>query len=79
MLYQKSIQVRLQNQLIPAGLEPILSRTEKSWIALYYRQLSTNIKIKILKLIPVLLARALGPWGITNWFYFIILHFNIRG
>ncbi len=26
-----------------------------------YRQFSTNIKVKIIKLIPVLLARTLGP------------------
>ncbi len=40
-----------------AGLEPVLSHTEKSCIASYYRQLSKNIKINIkimLELIPVL-------------------------
>ena len=34
----------LRNQLISAGLEPVLSHAEKS----YYRQFSKNIKIKII-------------------------------
>ena len=42
------------DQLISAGLEPVLSHSEKSCITLYYRQYSTYIKIKIIKLIPVL-------------------------
>ena len=35
-----------RHRLISAGLEPVLGHTEKSCIASYYRQLSTNIKIK---------------------------------
>ena len=41
--------VWLQNQLISLELEPVLSLNEKLCIALCYRQLSTNNKIKILK------------------------------
>ena len=37
----------LQNQLLSAGLEPVLGNTEKSCIAAYYREFSTNIKIHI--------------------------------
>ena len=36
--------VWLQNRLIFTGLEPFLSHTEKSSIASYYVQFSTNIK-----------------------------------
>ena len=36
------------------GLRPVLSYTENSCIASYCRQFSTNIEIKIMKLIPVL-------------------------
>ena len=43
--------------MLSAGLEPVLSHTEKLCIASNYGQFSTNIKIKILKLIPVLLVR----------------------
>ena len=53
------LQVWLGNQLLSAGFEQVLSQTENSCIALNYRQFSTNIKIKIIKLIPVLLARAM--------------------
>ena len=35
----------LRNWLLSAGLEPVLSHTEKSYIASYYRQSSKNIKI----------------------------------
>ena len=35
---------RLRNQLISAGLEPVLSLTEKIFIASYYIKFSTNIK-----------------------------------
>ncbi len=51
--------VWLQNLLLSTGLEPVLSQTEKLCIASNYRQSSTNIKIKIIKLIPFFLA----PWG----------------
>ncbi len=44
-----------ENWLLSAGLELVLSQTEKSCIASNYRQFSTNIKIKIIKLIPVLI------------------------
>ncbi len=49
-----------------AGLEPVLSQTEKSFIESNYKQFSTNIKIKIIKLIPVLSARAFGPSRLTK-------------
>ena len=48
--------------LLSAGLEPVLSQTEKLCIASNYRQFSTNIKIKIIRLIPVLLAQAFGSY-----------------
>ena len=52
------------------GLEPFLSHTEKSCIAPYYRQFSTIVKIKFIKLIPFFLAR--GAFGLSmylqNWF-----------
>ena len=44
-----SFPVGLPNRLISAGLEPVQSHTEKSYIKSYYRQFSTNIKIKIIK------------------------------
>ncbi len=50
------IPVWLCYRLISTGLELVLSHTEKSGIASYYRQFSTNMKIKIIKSIPVLLA-----------------------
>ena len=46
--------------LLSAGLEPVLSQTEKLCIASNYRQFSTNIKIKIIRLIPVLLSKGPG-------------------
>ena len=51
--------VWLRNRLISTGLEQVLSHTKKC-IASYYRKCSKNIKIKILKLIPILFARAFG-------------------
>ena len=42
--------VWLQNRLISAGLEPVLSHAEKSCIALYDRQFYTNVKIEIIRL-----------------------------
>ncbi len=47
-----NIPVWLRNRLLSAGLEPVLSQTEKACIASNYRQFSTNIKIKIIKLKP---------------------------
>ncbi len=38
------------NRLLSAGLEPVLSQTEKACTGSNYRQFSTNIKIKIIKL-----------------------------
>ena len=52
--------VRPQNRFISAWLEPVFSQTEKSCIESYYRQFSTNIKLKIKRLIPVLLAMPLA-------------------
>ncbi len=72
----------LSNQLISTGLEPVLSHTEKSYIASYYKQFPTHIKIKNIKSISVLLARALGPSGlgaIITGFHLVIFHFNIHG
>ena len=47
------IAVWLRNLLISAGLEQVLSHTEKSCIASYNKQFSRNIKTKIIKLISV--------------------------
>ena len=58
--------VLLRNRLIYAGLEPVLSNTEKSFITSYYRQISTIIKIKILKLITVLLVCPFVPSGLIK-------------
>ena len=53
---------------ISDGLEPVLSFTKNH---LQHRQLPTNIKIKIIKLIPVLIA-----WGLKkSGFNLIIVHF----
>ena len=40
------IKAWLRHRLISGGLEPVLSHTEKSCIASYYKQLSTNNEIK---------------------------------
>ena len=45
------VPVWLRNRLISAGLEPVLSHIEKSCIKSFYRQFSTIIKMKIIKLI----------------------------
>ena len=52
--------------LISAVLEPILSHAEKSCIALYYKQFSTHMKIKINYLILVLLTRVFGSSGLKE-------------
>ena len=44
---------KVRKRLMSAGLEPVFSHTEKSCIPSYYRQFSMNIKIKVIKLIPV--------------------------
>ena len=46
--------VWLLNRLISDGLEPALIHTKKLCLVSYYRQFSTNIKIKNIKLVPVL-------------------------
>ncbi len=58
--------VWLRNRLLSAGLEPVLTQTEKLCIASDYKQYSTNIKIKIIKLTTVLSAWAFGPAGLTK-------------
>ncbi len=60
------IPVWLRNRLISAGLELVLSHTLKSCITSNYRQFSTNIKLKIIKSMPVLAARAFGSLGLTR-------------
>ena len=60
--------VWLRNRLISAGLKPILSQCEKSFMVSYYRQFSKKNKIKIIKSIQVQMARAFGnPRGQQNW------------
>ena len=52
--------VRLRNPLISAGLEPVLSYTDKSCIVSYFIQFSMSIKLKlimILKLVLLALTR----------------------
>ena len=54
------------NRFISAGLEMVPKRAQKLCIASFYRQFSTNIKIKIINLIPFVLARVSGPLKITK-------------
>ena len=54
----KNFPVWLRSRLLSAGLEPVLSQTEKSCIASNYRQFSTNIKINIIILIFFILISA---------------------
>ena len=70
--------VWLQNRSISTGLEPVLSHTEKSCIASYYWQFSTNIKIKIIRyqFINLVLWYLLS---IKTGFNLIFFHLNIRG
>ena len=65
-------------RLLSAELKPVLSHSKKLCIGSNYRQFSANIKIKIIKLIPVLLARSFNPSGLTKLDNIIIFHFNIR-
>ncbi len=53
-------------RLISGRSEPFLSHTEKSCIVLCYNHFSTNIKIKNIKLIPVLLTQAFGRSGLAK-------------
>ena len=72
--------LKIDKRLISARLEPVLSYTEKSCIALYYRQFSTNIKVKIIILIPVLVNPDLRPKGGNKTsFNLKNFHINIRG
>ena len=50
--YIKHFLVRLRNRLISARFEPVLSNTGKSLKASYYSIVSTENKIKVIKLIP---------------------------
>ena len=52
----------LWNRYISDGLEPVLRNIDKSCIASFPK----NIRIKISKLLPVLLARKIGPFGLTK-------------
>ena len=60
---------KLRIRLISARLERVLSHTEKSCIA-SYKTISTNIKIKVIKLLHILLTHAFG-------FNIIIFNFHI--
>ena len=62
--------VWLRNRLTSAGLELVLSYTEKSYIASYYRHFFTNVKIKIIKLKLVLLTRFFS-FSLQKWFIFL--------
>ena len=65
----------LSTRLISGGLELVLSHTEKSCIVSYYRQFFTNIKIKLLKLKPVLLVpRGRSPRLLSNYFFYFNIH-----
>ena len=50
--YTYILPVWLRNRFISAELKPVLCHTEKSCIESYDRQFSTNIKIKIIIVIP---------------------------
>ena len=58
--------VWLQNQLKSAELEPVLIHTKKFYIATYYRQFSTSIKIKTIKLKSVFFARSFDHSELTK-------------
>ena len=59
-IYIKLFPVWLRNRSLSAELEPVLSHTERSCIASYYKQFYINIKIKTTELIPVLSMWAFG-------------------
>ena len=44
----------------PLNIRTLSQYTEKSCIVSYYREFSTNIEIKNIKLMPVLFARSFG-------------------
>ena len=79
-MVSNSFPVWPRNRLITAGLEPVLNYTEKLCIASFYRQYSTNIKLKIIKLKPVLIAMAFGHAGLRKLVLNLkIFHFDIFG
>ena len=65
------------SRLISAGLKPVHNHTERLCLASYHRQSSKNLKIKIIKLVPVFLARHLTVH--KSGFNLIVFNFNIRG
>ena len=56
--------VLLQNRLISARLEPVLSHTQKSYIVSYYSQFSTNSKMKNQNINVIVWA--FGPSGLIK-------------
>ena len=74
--YMYSLQYGFETDLYPLDW----NHTEKSCIASYYSHFSTNIKIRIIRLIPVLLAWPLAPrYYNKTGFNLIIFRFDIRG
>ena len=59
----------LWTRIICAGLQPS-TETEKSFLATWYRQFSTNIKINTIKLLQNLLDWVFCPSGLTKLFFF---------
>ena len=68
--------VWLRNRLILAESEPVLGQTEKSCLAQYYRQFSTNIKIRTDTRYVCLGLRLFG--SNKTGYYFMIFYFTIR-
>ena len=66
----KFFPICLWNRFISGGLEPDLSHTKKLCMASNYSKFSTNIKIIIISLIPVLLAWAFGDHKTGNFLKF---------
>ena len=68
------------NRLLSAGLEPVLSQTEKSCIASNNRQFSMNIKSLNHKIITTIVSPGLRPLGADKTgVNLIIFQFDIRG
>ena len=55
----------LRNLSLSAGLDPVLSHTEKLCIASYYRQFSMNIKVKMIKSILCFFSLDLRSLGLV--------------
>ena len=66
----KRFPVWLLSRLISAGLEPVLSHNEKNMYCIVLQTIFTNIKMQMIKLMPVLLTQHLGE-NITV-FYFVL-------